>query len=336
MTDLPQTLVLIPTLNEERYIAGTLEQLIEGDPLASTCPILVADGGSTDRTRNIVKTLSQTHPNIRLIDNPGRTQAAAMNLLLSPEFDGSNIFIRCDAHADYPPRFVSSLVAKLSEVDAASVVIPMDAISQAGCFQKGLAWIADSKLGAGGSAHRGGTKSGFVDHGHHAAFRASAFRKLSGYDTNFVANEDAEFDRRLIEAGERIWLESDIRIGYYPRASAKGLWRQYFNYGQGRAQTCLKHLIRPKLRQLIPVVNVLLLALSLIALPFTSLSIVWPALYLFLLVIVSLSTALTKHSACGLIAGLALGIMHLAWGLGFLVRLAKGRPHIPASPVSQT
>ncbi len=329
VTNSAHCLILIPTLNEERYIAETLIQLIDGDPIASTCPVLVADGGSTDQTRQIVATLSQTHPNIRLIDNPGRTQAAAMNLLLSPEFDGYDIFIRCDAHAAYPPRFVSNLVDRLSDVDAASLVIPMDAIADDGCFQKGVAWIADTKLGAGGSAHRGGTRSGYVDHGHHAAFRAQIFRQLGGYDTTFIANEDAEYDRRLTQRGERIWLESSIRIGYYPRASAKRLWRQYLNYGQGRAQTCLKHGMCPKLRQLIPVVHVVLLALSLLVLPFSPLGLLWPGAYLLLLVMVSLSISVSKRSACGLAAGPALGIMHLSWGLGFLLRLARGRPVPP-------
>ncbi|MEO1309294.1 MAG: glycosyltransferase, partial [Pseudomonadota bacterium] len=48
-------LVVIPTLNEAAYIAGTLSQIIEHDPVAAVCPVIVADGGSTDSTQNIVK-----------------------------------------------------------------------------------------------------------------------------------------------------------------------------------------------------------------------------------------------------------------------------------------
>ena len=40
-------------------------------------------------------------------------------------------------------------------------------------------------------------KSGYVDHGHHAAFRAASFKAIGGYDETFSHNEDAEFDGAL-------------------------------------------------------------------------------------------------------------------------------------------
>ncbi|MEL6680624.1 MAG: glycosyltransferase family 2 protein, partial [Pseudomonadota bacterium] len=228
---------------------------------------------------------------------------------------------RCDAHAAYPERFVSRLVEAMRAQRADSVVVPMDAMAESGCFQRGLAWIADSKLGAGGSAHRGGTASGFVDHGHHAAFRLAAFTALGGYDTGFRANEDAEYDRRLTDAGGRIWLDGGIRIGYFPRSTPGGLLKQYYHYGRGRAQTCLKHRIRPKLRQLIPVVNLVLLAASLALVPFTAMGLLWPLVYGALLAGAAVSSALRHGSPCALWGGPAIGIMHIAWGYGFLTRI---------------
>jgi succinoglycan biosynthesis protein ExoA len=321
-------IVLIPTLNEANHIRPVLHALLGNDPLSDRSMIVVADGGSTDTTCDIVQSIAADHPNLRLLHNPGRTQAAAMNILLTPEFEGADIAVRCDAHAIYPPGFVADTVAALSAHNVASVVVTMDAVAghNAGCFRRGLALVADSRLGAGGSPHRGGAASGYVDHGHHAAFRLNAFRALGGYDSSFVANEDAEYDRRLINAGHRIWLASDIRIGYIPRDTPRGLWRQYYRYGQGRAATCLKHRIRPKLRQMIPVVHVLLMIMSLAILPFTLLGFVWPLAYSLLLLGAAVSLAWQHRTACGLVAAPALAIMHAAWGLGFLRGLLKGAP----------
>lgn len=326
--DPSQVAILIPTLNEEPYIEAVVRRLME-DPIGSRCPIVVADGGSADRTREIVTRLAAEIPTLRLLDNPKKLQSAAMNLALGPEFDGCDILIRCDAHARYPANFVSDLAAALTAREAASVVVPLDAEPhpEGGCFHRGLAWVADTKLGAGGSPHRGGARSGYEEHGHHAAFRMSAFRALGGYDESFVANEDAEYDRRLIASGERIWLDADIRKVYFPRRTPRGLWRQYHRYGIGRARTCFKHGVRPAPRQMIPVAHVGLLTASALALPFggwaAALGLAWPAAYLALIVGAGGAIAVEKRSACGLQASLALAVMHLSWGLGFLRQCAR-------------
>ncbi|AJE47795.1 glycosyltransferase family 2 protein [Celeribacter indicus] len=333
-TPADQVVILIPTLNEAAHIAGVLDQILSEDRLAQGARVIVADGGSTDGTTEIVGDLAATrYRNLRLIDNPKRTQAHAMNMLLKPDFAGTTVAIRVDAHAQYPRDFVSRLVAELdARPGVASVVIPMDAVPTESCFRRGLAYVADTKLGAGGSPHRGGTASGYVDHGHHAAFRLETFRILGGYDTSFIANEDAEYDRRLGKSGRRIWLESSIRIGYYPRDTIAGLWKQYFRYGVGRARNCLKHGDRPALRQMIPVIHVVLLALSLLALPFTAWGWLWPVLYAGLLSAVAVAMALRHRSLCGLVALPALATMHTAWGLGFLWGAGRGRPQA-AMPV---
>ena len=322
--DLTRVIVLIPTLNEADHIEKILSDIIQGDPVASRCPVIVADGGSEDETRAIVSKLTDRYSNLRLIHNPGKTQAAAMNLLLQPEFDSFDIAVRCDAHAAYPPGYVSGLTRCLLERQVESVVVPMDAIADTGgCFQRGLVWIADSRLGAGGSPHRGGTESGYCDHGHHAVFQMSSFRALGGYDLGFRANEDAEYDVRLTRRGGKIWLDADLRIGYFPRRSAGRLWKQYWSYGAGRAQTCLKHRIRPGVRQLIPAVHTGLVLLSLLTLPVTRFFLVWPLLYGAVILCSGFWVAWTRRSVCGLMASLALATMHLAWGLGFLSHLLK-------------
>ncbi|MEO0819621.1 MAG: glycosyltransferase family 2 protein [Pseudomonadota bacterium] len=321
--DPAKVLVIFPMLNEARHAEAVLRQVIEGDPIASACPVVVADGGSADETRAIVTRLAAEFPNLSLADNPKRLQAAALNLALAPKHAEAEILIRCDAHAAYPPYYVSRLVASLTARETASVVVPMDAVAEEGCFQRGLAWVADTKLGAGGSAHRGGTASGYVDHGHHAAFRMEIFRQLGGYNETFRTNEDAEYDRRVLEAGGRIWLDADIRIGYFPRRSPGALWRQYLRYGEGRARTCHIHAVMPRLRQLIPVAHVGLLGLSLLMLPFGWLGWLWPAAYGALVIGTSVAVARARRSACGLMAGPAIAIMHTAWGIGFSLAMLR-------------
>ena len=312
-------IVAIPTLNEEKHIAHCVRSLTDDTAFAARIGFVVADGGSTDETRAIVDKLAQTRDDIVLLDNPERLQSAGINSVVAQLTGPAHRFlVRCDAHAHYPAGFVRRVVEVLEkQPEAASVAGVLDARGE-GCFQRAAAWIVDTPLGSGGSAHRGGAWSGWVDHGHHAGFRLDWFRRIGGYDPDFSHNEDAEYDARLARAGGRIWLESSLRKNYVMRPTPGRLWLQYWRYGKGRARTLRKHALRPRLRQVLPVLVlaglVLSLATGLVFRPALAL----PALYVGALSVVSAVAAARMRSLCGLWAGVALFVMHNAWGAGFL------------------
>jgi succinoglycan biosynthesis protein ExoA len=290
----------------------------------AACRIVVSDGGSTDGTQDIVRRLAQDIPNLWLINNPGRLQSAGVNLAVSTcAGPRHKILVRCDVHAVYPAGYVRTLAAELRRVGAASIVTAMDATGRGG-FPMASAWIVDTPLGSGGSAHRGGRKAQYVDHGHHAAFDLDWFRQVGGYDPAISHNEDAEYDLRLTRAGGKIWLTDRTRIAYAMRPTLPSLWRQYWNYGRGRANTLTKHRIVPRMRQIVPVVNLWLLGVSMAATAVTPLALVWPALYASLLIGTSITAAASLGSVEGLWAGPALAAIHLAWGLGFTQRVFEG------------
>ena len=316
--DPAEILVGVPALDEERHIAACLRSLMAGSPAMRAVRIVVADGGSRDATRAVVAGLASEIPNLELIDNPGRLQSAALNRIVEtcarPEH---RVLVRCDAHAVYPPGYVLRVAASLAAREAAALAVPMDAVG-AGRFQRAAAWAVDTPLGSGGAPHRGGRRSGWVDHGHHAGIRLDWFRRVGGYDPGFSHNEDAEFDHRLTLAGGRIWLDAQIRVAYPMRATPAALARQYWRYGRGRARTVLKHQLRPRPRQLAPVLAVGGLAPGLVLAPLQPASLLLPAGYLGLLAGASLWTAIRRRSATGLWVGPALAAMHLPWGAGFV------------------
>lgn len=318
-------LAVIPALNEARHIEACIRSLMQGSPLLRLVPLTVADGGSTDETIQIVKRLMVEFPNLRLLENPKRLQSAAINLAASTHAGAATRWlVRCDAHSIYPQNFILHVAEALQRTGAASVVIPMDAVGET-CFEKGNAWVVDTLLGSGGSAHRGGRKSHYVDHGHHAGFDAGWFRRIGGYDESFSHNEDAEYDHRLGQAGGKVWLDADIRIQYVPRGSVRSLARQYFNYGKGRARNLRKHDGRLKPRQAVPIFALLGSVGGLLAgisfLP----GLILPAGYLSILAGASLAIAVKQRSFCGLFAGLAAGTMHMSWGAGFIWESIAGK-----------
>ncbi len=313
-----RVLAIIPALNEARYIEACIRSLMTGEPALREISLVVADGGSTDDTVAIVEGLRGEFPNLLVLRNPKRLQSAAINLAAQNcATADTRYLLRCDAHSIYPPNFILDVVRSLQRTGAASVVVPMDAVGQT-CFQKGNAWIVDTPLGSGGSRHRGGKASGFVEHGHHAGFDLNWFNEIGGYDETFSHNEDAEYDVRLAKAGGRVFLDAAIRIRYIPRGSIGRLARQYYNYGKGRARNMRKHGTRLKLRQAIPLFALLGSVFGLLAAPFFPPALLLPGGYATILILASAFMIVTKGSICGIFSGIASGIMHLSWALGYL------------------
>lgn len=325
LLDGAEVLIVVPALNEAAAIEACLRSLMSGDPRLPDCDVVVADGGSRDETLRIVDRLRSEFPRLHLIDNPQRLQSAGINRAVATHAGPHHrVLIRADAHAIYPPGYAMEAADRLVELGVASVVVPMDSTGS-NCLSRAAAWIVDTPLGSGGSAHRGGARSGEVDHGHHAAMEIGLFRRLGGYDASFSHNEDAELDHRIRAAGGRIWMAGDLRLDYRMRPTLRGLARQYWNYGRGRARTVVKHRMRPRARQSAPAINlILLLASAGLALAGAGwAAAIWPAAYLAVLIAASLWMLLRHRSVCGLLAGPALAAMHLPWGAGFLTRLFR-------------
>jgi succinoglycan biosynthesis protein ExoA len=320
----PAVLVVVPTLNEAAHIESVLQQLSVDLPVDSAVRFVVCDGGSLDGTKAIVARIAGRDDRVSLLDNPLRRQAAAVNLAVRRYGGEFDILVRCDAHAGYPAGFISLLVQALERSQADAVVVPMDSVGDT-CLRKAIAWVSDSRVGSGGALHRGGRRSGYVDHGHHAAFRMAAFVRAGGYDESFSYNEDAEFDCRQRALGARIFLDSDIRVEYVPRGSFGRLWAQYFAYGSGRSRTVRRHPGSLRLRQIAVPAHIAVSLLVLCALFWHPWLAVWPGLYALVLGAVAVSLAAKRRSLCGLLAAPAALVMHAAWAFGFAYGLAVHR-----------
>jgi succinoglycan biosynthesis protein ExoA len=327
----PFVSIVVPTLNEEHYIEACLNSLIGQWP-DGAYEILVLDGGSTDRTKQIVASFCERYEAVILLANPGRIQSAAMNLAAQIASPQATLLVRADAHALYPNDFISRCVTALLLRDATSVVVPMRTKARTnGFLQTSIAAAQSSRLGNGGAAHRAGTRSGFVDHGHHAVFDRAFFQSIGGYDESFTHNEDAELDVRAIEAGGRIWMCAEAPVTYYPRDRLHRLARQYFRHGAGRARTLRKHRLRPTPRQMVPVVALAGCAAGLISAPFEPMLAMLTLLYPATCLTWGLLGTIRRRDLRLLAGGLALMTMHLSWAAGFLTGTTRAVTRSAAS-----
>ncbi len=245
----PFVSIAMPCLDESRFIEACLRSVRAQDYPPELVEILVADGGSTDGTRAIVARLAAQDPRVVLVDNPGRVQAAGMNAAIRRA--RGQVIVRMDVHCEYAPDYVRRCVDALARSGADNVGGAQRARARTR-FQRALCSALESPLGVGGASYRSDANEGFVDTVFLGAFRREMFERVGLYDPGAVTNEDAELNQRIHAAGGRIYLSRDIVVHYFPRDSFRGLARQYFRYGRGRARTLLKHGRLPSLRPLLP------------------------------------------------------------------------------------
>ncbi|NQS98314.1 MAG: glycosyltransferase family 2 protein [candidate division Zixibacteria bacterium] len=224
--------VVIPTYNEEKYICQCLDSNITSDYPKDKLEILVVDGMSTDRTREIVKQFSQDYPYIRLIDNPNRFTPFAFNLGIRNS--QKDIVIIMGAHADYAPDYISKCVYYLNEYKADNVGGVLKTVSRDNTLiGKAIAISLSHPFGVGNSKFRTGSKEPrLVDTVFGGCYRADVFYRIGLFNENLIRTQDMEFNHRLSQAGGRILLMPKIVTKYYPHSDLISFIKHNFSDGQ--------------------------------------------------------------------------------------------------------
>lgn len=249
MPTLPFVTVALPCLDEEADIEACLRGVLAQDYPRDRMEIRVADGGSTDGSRAIIARVAAEDPRVRLVENPGRLQAAGMNEVIRRA--RGDVIVRMDVHAEYAPDYVRKSVEVLERTGADNAGGAARALGRTP-FQRALCAALSSPLGVGGSRYRSAENEGFVESVWNGAFRREVFERVGLYDPKAITNEDAELNQRIIEAGGSVYLSREIVVHYFPRDSARKLAVQYFRYGKGRARTLLKRRRLLSIRPLVP------------------------------------------------------------------------------------
>ena len=317
----PLFTIVMPCLNEEANISRAVKSLVD-DYVLRNGEILIVDGGSTDRTREIVSDLAGKYP-IRLLENPNRLQSHGMNIGIR-EARGA-IIIRADAHGLYPPDYVRRCVRMLEPEDIANaggVMVPAGETP----VQKAIARAMRHPLGVGDAKYHLGRYRGYYEGVYLGSFKKNIFDKVGLYDPKAHPKEDAEMNLRIIRAGGKIWLDGSLEVIYRPRKSYAGLFRQYFHYGRGRCYTTLKHRRFTSWRQVLPPVWVMALFGSAVLSFWTPLFLIFPGLYATAVLFAALFGKIDPRPSLKerFLIFPAFVSMHIAWGSGFLSKLPGG------------
>ncbi|MFC1576932.1 glycosyltransferase family 2 protein [Candidatus Omnitrophota bacterium] len=227
-TDLPKVTVVIPVRNEERYIDLFLNAVLKQDYPADKMEIVVVEGASEDRTRQILDEYAKRHDNMRVIDNPGKIVPKALNIGIKSA--KGDIIMRMDAHASYPVDYVRKCAEYLDRTGADNVGGVCEHVGQGG-LGEAIALALDCKFGLGGAKFRTATKEQYVDTVFPGVWPRKTFEQCGYFNEKLARNQDIEYNARLRKKGGKILLNPEIRCFYYCRSNLKDLWKQNFRIG---------------------------------------------------------------------------------------------------------
>jgi succinoglycan biosynthesis protein ExoA len=259
--------VIMPVRNEAAYIQRSLAAVLAQDYPVELIDVTVADGMSTDGTREMVQAIGIEHPNVRLMDNPGLIAPTALNLATAAT--QGEIIVRVDGHCEIASDYVSNCVRHLLDHEAEGVGGSVETVGETDTA-RAIAAAMSSSFGVGGTAFR--TTRGrtmLADTIPFPAYTRQMVEAAGPYDETLVRDQDDEYNYRIRKLGGRLLLAGDVKSRYYSRAGLSSLWRQYFGYGFWKSRILWRHPRQMKARQFVPAAFVACLGVSAVFFPFS-------------------------------------------------------------------
>src|ERR1044072_1147806 len=119
----PEISIILPCYNEERFITGVLQRLVQ-QSCSGAYEIVIVDGRCTDATRQAIENFASDHSDVslRVVDNPMRNIPTALNLGIRAA--RGELIVRMDAHSAPSSNYVSRCAELLRAQRAAIVGMP--------------------------------------------------------------------------------------------------------------------------------------------------------------------------------------------------------------------
>jgi len=303
------------------YIKECIESVLSSD--IDNFELILVDGGSDDKTIDIITQYIKSNSSIKLIHNSKKFTPISMNVGIKSSI-GDYIFI-ISAHAKYDHSYFSNLVKHIKDLDANCVGgVLQTEVKNSNIKSNSIKEVLTNKFGVGNADFRiGGDNIKEVDTVAFGCYTRDTFGKYGLYDERLTRNQDIELNKRIINGGGKIYLVPDVKATYYARENFTDLVKN--NFGNGKWNILTAHYTKTleslSLRHFIPLFFILSLLVPLV-LSLWYPKILWVAIislasYLSLVIIISLKLRSNKNHFVYLAGSFV--VLHLSYGIGSLV-----------------
>lgn len=216
---------VITTLkNEVNSIREFMDSL-----LSQSCPpdeIIIADGGSTDGTVEIIREYIEKGARVNLLVQPGNRSVGRNAATKAAKYE----IIACtDVGCKLDKDWVRNIVKPFEDNPSTMTVAGFFEIAPETYFEELSAtlMLAD---------HDKIDPETWLPSSRSVAYKKEAWAKAGGYPEEYNLNEDTPFDLALINAGYKFVFTPDALVYWRPRPNLKEFYKQYYAYSRGDGQ----------------------------------------------------------------------------------------------------
>ncbi len=236
--------VILCTYNRCEDLPGVLETIAKSEMATSiTWEVLVVDNNSTDQTRDVVEGFCHLYPGrFRYLFEPKAGKSYGLNTGVANAFGEVLAFVDDDVTVE--PTWLQNLTSELHHGDwagAAGRILPAQKFTPPPWLPPSNFPILYAHFDLGDQPSR----LSCPPYGANMAFRREMFGKYGGFRTDLGPgpdpetprpNEDTEFGRRLMAAGEKLRYEPSAVV-YHPIPQSRITKEYFFSwwYDYGRA-----------------------------------------------------------------------------------------------------
>lgn len=222
-------------LNEEKTLPELMDSLLA--QIRRPDEVIVVDGGSKDRTFEILKSYADRVGNLTVIQSRGANISRGRNLAIAEAT--SDLIAVTDAGCQLNPRWLEAISQPLRE-GSAQVVAGLSQPDARSFLEKCLAAV---NLPLAEEIE----EETFMPSSRCIAFRKRVWEEVGGYPEWLDTGEDMNFNFKLKKMGYTIQLVRDAVVYWRMRENLREIFRQFFGYARGDAMGGIypqRHLIR--------------------------------------------------------------------------------------------
>lgn len=235
-TVLPPVSVIVPAYNEEAGLEASVRSLV-ATTYAGQVEVVIVDDGSTDDTPIIGNELTWEFGDVRLIRQPNRGKAVALNTGI--DFATHDTLVLVDGDTVFQPNTIGRLVGRFADPDVGAVSGNTKVANRNGLIGRWqhLEYVVGFNLDRRmyDVLRCMPTVPGAI-----GAFRRQALTDAGGLSTDTLA-EDTDLTMAICRAGWRVVYEETAVAWTEAPASVHQLWRQRYRWCYGTMQSMWKH-----------------------------------------------------------------------------------------------
>ncbi|MGD9900913.1 MAG: glycosyltransferase, partial [Calditrichaceae bacterium] len=233
--------------------------------------IIIADDGSTDRTREIVESFMQTAVySLRYVSQKNQGPGAARNLAVKNA--KGDFFIFIDSDVTVPTCWLKNISEAVNLQKADAFGGPDTYRDDFPALLKAIDYSMTSFITTGGLRGRKGKKlAKFYPRSFNMGISRSLWDKIGGFGS-LRHGQDIEFSHRIIKSGAKVIFIEEAPVYHKRRTNLRRFYRQVFNWGVARINLYKIDASMLEPLHALPAAGTFLSALVLISAPFWMIS----------------------------------------------------------------